>query len=121
MYATKDAFKRHPKHKILLENSLLNHLDHLQVAEESTVFRPADINELIRIQRYSAAVFRLSFRDSDKMHYEESERKVVTAFLKRSIEVAQSNVEKGLLPAKALADELARIQKWKRDRERQEL
>ncbi|KAH7713696.1 hypothetical protein AAVH_18974 [Aphelenchoides avenae] len=83
--------------------------------------RPADINELIRIQRYSAAVFRLSFRDSDKMHYEESERKVVTAFLKRSIEVAQSNVEKGLLPAKALADELARIQKWKRDRERQEL
>ncbi|KAH7728095.1 hypothetical protein AAVH_04339, partial [Aphelenchoides avenae] len=75
-----------------------------------------DVQELNRVQLYSNAVFRLAYRHPEKMDYKDWERKVVVAFIQRTIQGDRERVEKGLLSAESLAEAVGKIQDWMRKR-----
>lgn len=66
---------------------ILDHIsDQLHLAQEALlVSRPEDVKQLIRYQRHAAAVFRLSYRSADKMHYKDSDREAVVDFIQRRV------------------------------------
>lgn len=50
------------------------------------------------------------------MDYKDWERKVVVAFIQRTIQGDRERVEKGLLSAESLAEAVGKIQDWMRKR-----
>lgn len=77
---------------------------------------PAIIEKLLRSMRYSAAIFRLSFRQPDRMHIEDAERELVAEYIEESLRETRQGETSDVA-----AEILARIREWNRDREHHEL
>lgn len=83
------------------------------------MFSSEDIDNFIRTARYFAALFRLSFRHPEKMHYEDWERELVVEYIEQSFKITRDGIEKGEFSMKywkSAVESLDRIQKWNKQR-----
>lgn len=74
--------------------------------------------------RYFSALFRLSFRHPEKMHYADSDRDLVVDYLERTFRVTREFIGKGLYPAEyaeVAVEAVQRMKEWKQSRAHQEL
>lgn len=105
-----------------MDDPLRELLEDLRIVSPSnSSFSPELIANVHRLQRFFGALFRLSFRHPEKMHYEDSERQVVVEYTQQTFRAFRNDIDQGVLPETSLAQLLGRIQKWKRESGHEEL
>ncbi|KAH7660511.1 hypothetical protein AAVH_43705, partial [Aphelenchoides avenae] len=84
---------------------------------------PDVVEKYLRLLHYFGAVFRLSFRHPERMHFEDEDRDLVIDYLGGTFEDNREPVEKGELSPKQQtnAESLVRILEQKRAKQDQEL
>ncbi|KAH7670014.1 hypothetical protein AAVH_42764 [Aphelenchoides avenae] len=85
---------------------------------------PDIVEKYLRLLHYFGAVFRLSFRHPDKMHFEDADRELIKEYLNGTFEATEEAVEKEELSSnhwQTDAEPLERLHESNRAQEHQEL